>query len=144
MFEAITQTQPDDYQSLEILKEAYQKIGRHDDSLKASRRLAEAYFGAGSYTQAMHECEIILVKEPDAPDIVAMLGDIESRLQASGKVIAETNAAQGGLIEKSRTGSGKSPGGTPKKGREGEGSLIQIEKRASVKVTNLADRGDDD
>ena len=28
MFEAITQTQPDDYQSLEILKEAYQKVGR--------------------------------------------------------------------------------------------------------------------
>ena len=28
MFEVITQTQPDDYQSLEILKEAYQKVGR--------------------------------------------------------------------------------------------------------------------
>ena len=37
MFEVITQTQPDDYQSLEILKEAYQKVGRAEDSLKASR-----------------------------------------------------------------------------------------------------------
>ena len=28
MFEAVTQANPDDYQSLEILKEAYFKIGR--------------------------------------------------------------------------------------------------------------------
>ena len=28
MFEVITQTQPDDYQSLEILKDAYNKIGK--------------------------------------------------------------------------------------------------------------------
>src|SRR5256714_9627345 len=87
MFEAITQTQPDDYQSLEILKEAYQKVGRHEDSLRVSRRLAEAYFNAGSYTLAMQECEVILVKEPNAQGILAMLGEIETRLQASGEVI---------------------------------------------------------
>ena len=46
MFEAITQTQPDDYQSLEILKEAYQKIGRQEDFVRVSRRLAECYFNA--------------------------------------------------------------------------------------------------
>src|SRR5438132_9374996 len=69
MFEAITQTQPDDYQSLEILKEAYTKLGRHDDALKVSRRLAESYFNVGSFTLAMQECEVILVKEPNAPDI---------------------------------------------------------------------------
>ena len=62
MFEVITQTQPDDYQSLEILKEAYQKIGRHEESLRVSRRLAEAYFNAGSYTLAMQECEVILLR----------------------------------------------------------------------------------
>src|SRR5213595_1018842 len=88
MFEAITQTQPDDYQSLEILKEAYTKVGKHDEALKVSRRLAEAYFNVGSYTLAMQECEAILVKEANAPDILAMLGDIETRLQASGHAIA--------------------------------------------------------
>ena len=31
MFEVITQSQPQDYQSLEILKEAYTKLGREDD-----------------------------------------------------------------------------------------------------------------
>src|SRR5438046_3151672 len=49
MFEVITRTQPDDYQSLEILKEAYGKLGRRDDSLLTSRKLAEAYFNVGSY-----------------------------------------------------------------------------------------------
>src|ERR1043165_10126749 len=57
MFEVILQTQPDDYQSLEILKEAYRKVGRATDSLKTSRRLAEAYFNTGSYTLAMRSEE---------------------------------------------------------------------------------------
>jgi len=97
MFEVITQTQPDDYQSLEILKEAYQKVGRAADSLKTSRRLAEAYFNVGSYTLAMQECEVILLKEPNAPEILAMLGEIETRLQAAGHVIA-TSGSKNGLI----------------------------------------------
>ena len=41
MFEVITRTQPDDYQSLEILKEAYTKLSRTDDTLRTSRKLAE-------------------------------------------------------------------------------------------------------
>src|SRR5438067_12728055 len=97
MFEVILQTQPDDYQSLEILKEAYAKVGRAADSLKTSRRLAEAYFNSGSYTLAMQECEVILLKEPNAPEILAMLGDIETRLQAAGQRIA-TGGSQTGLI----------------------------------------------
>jgi len=126
MFEAITQTQPDDYQSLEILKEAYQKVGKHDDSLRISRRLAEAYFNVGSYTLAMQECEVILVKDANAPDILAMLGEIETRLQASGQAIA---SAKSGLIEK------VNPNG------EGEGALTDISGRA--RNANLADHGDD-
>src|ERR1700761_2487995 len=96
MFEAITQTHPDDSQSLEILKEAYQKIGKPAESLRICRRLAEAYFNAGSFTLAMQECEAILAKEPNAPDILAMLGDIEARLQASGKAIANASNDKNG------------------------------------------------
>src|SRR4029077_20305831 len=92
MFEAITQTQPDDYQSLEILKEAYTKVGKHEQALKVSRRLSEAYFNVGSYTLAMQKCEPIRVKEPNAPDILAILGDIETRLQASGHAIVNRQA----------------------------------------------------
>lgn len=103
MFEVITQTQPDDYQSLEILKEAYQKVGRKEDSFRTSRRLAEAYFGAGSYSLAMQECEVILLKEPNAPEILAMLGEIETRLQAAGHAIA-TDGSKTGLIEAANNG----------------------------------------
>jgi hypothetical protein len=126
MFEAITQTQPDDYQSLEILKEAYQKVGKNDDSLRISRRLAEAYFNVGSYTLAMQECEVILVKEPSAPDILSMLGEIETRLQASGQAIA---SAKSGLIERTNTAG------------EGDGGLTDISGRS--RNANLADHGDD-
>ena len=124
MFEAITQTQPDDYQSLEILKEAYQKVGRHDDALRASRRLAEAYFNAGSYTLAMQECEMILVKEANAPDILSMLGEIETRLQASGAVIASAGASNGAVGN--------------------EGGLIDMAAGSHVgKLANLSDLGID-
>jgi len=126
MFEAITQTQPDDYQSLEILKEAYQKVGRQEEFLRVSRRLAEAYFNSGSHTNAMQECEAILVKEPNAPDILAMLGEIETRLQASGQAIVSA-ASKNGATE------------------EGDGSLIDIGSRAGKvgKLANLHERGDD-
>jgi tetratricopeptide (TPR) repeat protein len=134
MFEAITQTQPDDYQSLEILKEAYSKIGKPDESLRISRRLAEAYFNAGSFTNAMQECEVILMKEPNAPDILSMLGDIETRLQASGHAIANASASgsKNGLINKAM------PVDT-------QSSLIDIGNRAGqLKHSDLTDRGDED
>ena len=133
MFEAITQTQPDDYQSLEILKEAYHKIGKPDDCLRISRRLAESYFNVGSFTLAMQECEVILVKEPNAPDILAMLGDIETRLQASGHAIANASSSgsKNGLINKT----------LPK---DTEGSLMDIGNRSSQsKQSNLSDRGEE-
>jgi hypothetical protein len=84
MFEVITQTQPDDYQSLLILKEAHQKLGHTAEALKVSRKLAEAYFNVASYTLAQQECEAILAQEPNAPDTLAMLGEIESHLPKSG------------------------------------------------------------
>jgi hypothetical protein len=130
MFEAITQTQPDDYQSLEILKVAYHKIGKQEDCMRISRRLAEAYFGAGSYTLAMQECEVILLKEPNAPDILAMLGDIEARLQASGHAMV--------------TGTGKKTGLMQKASNDTDGSLIEIGNGSGeAKETNLSDRGDE-
>jgi hypothetical protein len=133
MFEVIIQTQPDDYQSLEILKEAYQKVGRTDDSLKTSRRLAEAYFNVGSYTLAMQECEVILLKEPNAPEILAMLGDIEARLQAAGHQIAETGS-KNGLIAPANL-SGLTHGGAK------DGALVDVQQARNGQ--HLHDRGDD-
>ena len=41
MFEVITQSQPQDYQSLEILKEAYSKLNREPDVISTSKRIAQ-------------------------------------------------------------------------------------------------------
>ncbi len=92
MFEVITQTQHDDYQSLEILKVAYRKLGKTEEALRVARRLAEAYFNVGSFALAMQECEAILAQEPGAPEIVAMLNDIESKLQQEGETKEEAGA----------------------------------------------------
>jgi len=99
MFEVITQTQPDDYQSLEILKDAYQKIGQPEESQRISRKLAEAYFNVGSHTLAMQECEVVLLKEPNSPEILAMLGDIEARLQAADQsIVSAVQCARTALL----------------------------------------------
>src|SRR3954453_20639389 len=136
MFEVILQTQPDDYQSLEILKEAYAKVGRTVDSLKTSRRLAEAYFNTGSYTLAMQECEAILIKEPNAPEILAMLGDIETRLHQAGHEIAK-GGSKTGLIAAT---SGNGQNGLIL-GDGASGSLIDIGMNRTP--ANLQDRGDE-
>jgi tetratricopeptide (TPR) repeat protein len=140
MFEAITQTQPEDYQSLEILKEAYTKIGRHDDSLKVSRKLAEAYFNSGSYTPALHECEMILTRQPNSPEILAMLGEIEQRLQATGQAIVEKSKAEGNLTGPFTKAEGSlvSP--------NVEGALIDVDPARGKnlgRIANLQERGDD-
>jgi len=136
MFEVILQTQPDDYQSLEILKEAYAKVGRTVDSLKTSRRLAEAYFNSGSYTMAMQECEAILVKEPNAPEILAMLGDIESRLQKAGGQIAAGGSKTGLIATNGVNGvNGLTRGGAH------DGALVDLQHNRTP--ANLQDRGDE-
>jgi hypothetical protein len=141
MFEAITQTQPEDYQSLEILREAYTKIGRNEDALRTSRKLAEAYFNAGSYTPALQQCEMILTREPNAPEILAMLGEIETRLQASGQAIVAKSEQTSNLMNSPFTrndGSLISP--------NVEGSLIDVDPtrgKGLGRITNLHERGDD-
>ena len=49
MFEVIVQSQPSDTQSLEILKEAYSKLGREDDVVNTSKRIAQAYLQQASF-----------------------------------------------------------------------------------------------
>ncbi|HMP81561.1 MAG TPA: hypothetical protein PKA41_02490 [Verrucomicrobiota bacterium] len=79
MFEVITQSQPNDYQSLEILKEAYSKLGREEDVRSASKRIAQAYVLMGQFSSAILEYETILQRYPDDPDVQTALKDIEAR-----------------------------------------------------------------
>ena len=79
MFEVITQSQPHDYQSLEILKEAYSKLGREKDVISTSKRIAQAYVQMGQLSSAILEYETILQRYPDDPDVQAALKQIESK-----------------------------------------------------------------
>ncbi len=79
MFEVITQSQPFDYQSLEILKEAYSKLGRQKEVISTSKRIAEAYVQLGQLSSAILEYESILQQFPDDPDVQKALAEIESK-----------------------------------------------------------------
>ncbi len=79
MFEVITQSQPQDYQSLEILKEAYSKLDRQQDVIGTSKRIAQAYVQMGQLASAILEYETILQRFPDDPDVQTALKEIESK-----------------------------------------------------------------
>jgi hypothetical protein len=79
MFEVITQSQPQDYQSLEILKEAYSKLGREKDVIGTSKRIAQAYVQMGQLSSAILEYETVLQRFPNDKDVQAALKEIESK-----------------------------------------------------------------
>ncbi len=79
MFEVITQSQPQDYQSLEILKEAYSKLNREGDVINTSKRIAQAYVQMGQLSSAILEYETILQRHPEDPDVQSALKEIESK-----------------------------------------------------------------
>jgi hypothetical protein len=79
MFEVITQSQPQDVQSLEILKEAYLKLGREKELIAASKRIAQAYVAMGQFSSAILEYEGILQRFPEDAETLAALGELESK-----------------------------------------------------------------
>ncbi len=83
MFEVITQANPQDTQSLEILKEAFGKLGKQPESLAVARRLGDAHMELGEYSSALLEYEYILHRDPGNTDIIGVLGEIQQRLAAT-------------------------------------------------------------
>jgi tetratricopeptide (TPR) repeat protein len=79
MFEVIVQSQPNDCQSLEILKEAYSKLGREQDVISTSKRIAQAYMQQGQFSSAILEYETVLQRRPDDADVQAALKQIEDK-----------------------------------------------------------------
>jgi len=86
MFEVITQANPQDCQSMEILKDAYQRVGKPQESISIARKLADTYVELGQYSAAMLEYEGILQKAPDNPEVIAALSEVEDRLEKSGQL----------------------------------------------------------
>jgi hypothetical protein len=79
MFEVITQSQPQDYQSLEILKEAYLKLGMEPEVILTSKRIAQAYVQLGQLSSAILEYETILQRHPQDRDAMEAMAQIESK-----------------------------------------------------------------
>ena len=82
MFEVITQSQPSDYQSLEILKEAYSKLGREKEVVGTSKRIAQAYVHMGQLSSAILEYETILQRHPEDADAMAAMAQIDDPAEA--------------------------------------------------------------
>ncbi len=79
MFEVITQSQPQDYQSLEILKEAYLKLNMEKEVVQTSKRIAQAYVQLGQLSSAILEYETILQRHPEDRDAMTAMGQIETK-----------------------------------------------------------------
>jgi tetratricopeptide (TPR) repeat protein len=98
MFEVITQSQPLDYQSLEILKEAYSKLGRESDVVVTSKRIAEAYVQLGQLSSAILEYESVLQRSPDDPDVQKALAEIANKANSLASPVASPSDSE--FIEK--------------------------------------------
>jgi len=105
MFEVITQSQPHDYQSLEILKEAYSKLNRQKDVISTSKRIAQAYVQMGQLSSAILEYETILQRFPDDPDVQAALEQIESK--ANNFPLEQPMPSETGVMAKEPASTGK-------------------------------------
>jgi len=88
MFEVITQTQPLDYQSLDILKEAYLKLGMDGEVVSTCRRIANAYVQLGQLSSAIMEYETILQRIPDDVEASAAIKQLSSRVEKLNKSTA--------------------------------------------------------
>ena len=91
MFEAITESQSEDYQSLEILKEAYSKLNRREDFLRISKKLAAVYVHLGQISQGLLEFEGILQEYPQDADARAAVRELEAK-NATLHAVVESEA----------------------------------------------------
>ncbi len=94
MFEVITQSQPLDPQSWDILKEAYLKLGKTKDVLNTSKKLAQVYVQLGQLSSAILEYETILQRHPEDKDVAKALAEIETRANTYGAPAIETESLE--------------------------------------------------
>jgi tetratricopeptide (TPR) repeat protein len=125
MFEVITQSQPHDYQSLEILKEAYSKLGREQDLINTSKRIAQAYVQMGQFSSAILEYETILQRHPEDPDVQAALKEIETKASnvSMQPALQEQSSAKSSASGK---GSRKSDSGSAEEVEDGQKMLRKL------------------
>src|SRR5580658_1110634 len=109
MFEVITQSQPQDYQSLEILKEAYLKLNMEKEVVQTSKRIAQAYVQLGQLSSAILEYETILQRHPEDRDAMAAMAQIESKANnlAAPQPVEMEHPTKSGQTTFAKKGDGK-------------------------------------
>lgn len=95
MFEVITQSQPLDYQSLEILKEAYSQVGREEEVVRTSKKIAAAHVQLGQISSAILEYETLLHSCPDDVEVQKALEGLESQADGIAEGIEGVDPSQG-------------------------------------------------
>ncbi|MFM1768399.1 MAG: hypothetical protein RJA22_928 [Verrucomicrobiota bacterium] len=133
MFEVIVQSQPQDYQSLEILREAYVKLSREPDVIHTTKRIANAYVLMGQLSSAILEYESILQKYPGDPDAVAALQDIESKAGELSRSAASVTPAAMPPAPVSPTSGGNTEV-TRRRSRGRTGHTQHLSRRAAAQV----------
>lgn len=86
MFEVIVQANPLDTQSIEILRDAYMRLGMWKETVSMSKQLATTFTELKQYTAAIQEYEVILKHEPDNVEVIAAMGEVEEKMHKSGAV----------------------------------------------------------
>lgn len=69
MFEVISEMNPDDYQSLALLREAYTKLNRSTEATNVACRMVEAYMRLDQLHNAQEEMDRLLDSAPDNPRV---------------------------------------------------------------------------
>ena len=139
MFEVIAQSDLSDYLALEILKEAYFKLGRHKDVVRTSKRIAQAYVHSGQLSSAMLEYESILQTLPNDPEVKAALLDIEHTASeiTAPLVAAEAEPAQ--KLPPSPPPGAAAPGRAPVPSEIDDGRAAMLKLLVEGKHVSLTD-----
>ena len=126
MFEVIVQSQPNDCQSLEILKEAYSKLGREQDVINTSKRIAQAYMQTGQLSSAILEFETVLQRRPDDAEVQAALKEIEDKASNMGSQSAGAEPAALAMAAESPKAAAKKSRAADKEIDDGRATMRKI------------------
>ena len=97
MFEVIVQANPQDCQSMEILKDAYTRLGMRKEMVTITKRLAQTFAGLGQYSTAMLEYEHILRSYPDDVEVIAAMGELEEQMNKASRAKSKAPGVQAGM-----------------------------------------------
>lgn len=99
MFEVIIQANPDDYQSLDLLREAYAKLGRHDDVRRITLLKAAACLRLGQLDAAHAAVCALQASDPDDPEVARLASELDQLgFSPSAAPLPNTEGSDGDLI----------------------------------------------